>query len=205
MARVNAEGAGKAQQRVRRVVRPIAKQSVEVRARGLRPPARRRSGHPVPEPRQLPRQRVLDAARAAQHQLRRQGRVHGLVEDEVPVPADGHDPHRPRRWRQEPGRPRHGRGRAAPRRAVRHLPGGHAQPRRDAAQGPHRRGAAGVEGRLPDLPGGHHRHPRDPAARRQAAEAAAARARSRSAGRSTSSATAIVATTTWSCARSPTS
>ena len=37
----------------------------------------------------------LMLTRAAQHQLRRQGRVHGLVEDEVPLPGAGHDPDRP--------------------------------------------------------------------------------------------------------------
>ena len=44
-----------------------------------------------------------------QHQLRRQGRVHGLVEDQVPLPGDRHDPDRPLRRRQEPGRARRGR------------------------------------------------------------------------------------------------
>ena len=63
-----------------------------------------------------------------------------------------------------------GRG-AAARRAVRHLPRGHAQPRRPAVQGPHRRRPAGAGGRLPDLPGRHHRHRRDPAAGRQGAQA----------------------------------
>ena len=43
--------------------------------------------------------------------------------------------------------PRGRRRRAAPRRAVRHLPRGHAQPRRPAAQGTHRRGPAGPRGR----------------------------------------------------------
>ena len=37
----------------------------------------------------------LHADGAPPDQLRRQGRVHGLVEDEVPVPGHGHDPDRP--------------------------------------------------------------------------------------------------------------
>ena len=138
---------------------------------------------------------------AAQHQLRRQGRVHGLVEDEVPVPGDGDDPDRPLGRRQEPGRPRRGRGRAAARRAVRHLPGGHAQPRRLPLQGPHRRRPVGDEARLPDLPGRHRRHRRDPATRRQGAQAVPRRARSRSAGRSRPSATATRPTAPSSAAR----
>ncbi len=59
----------------------------------------RRPGDPVPEPRELPRLGVPDAHRAAPDQLRRQGRVHGFVEDQVAVPGDGHDPDRPRRRR----------------------------------------------------------------------------------------------------------
>ena len=73
------------------------------------------------------------------------------------------------------------------RRAVRHLPRGHPQPRRRAAQGPHRRRPAGAEHRLPDLPGRRDRHRRDPAARREGARSCSSRARSASAGRSTSS------------------
>ena len=184
---------------------PIAKRLWKFELEGFDRLPGRGSGDPVPEPRQLPRQRVPDAARAAQHQLRRQGRVHGLVEDQVPVPGDGHDPHRPRRRRQEPGRARRGRGGAAPRRAVRHLPRGHAQPRRHAAQGPHRRGPAGAEGRLPDLSRSASSAPARSSRPTPSCRSCAARARSRSAGRSTSSATAIAATTTWCCARSPTS
>ena len=54
----------------------------------------------------------LMLTRAAQHQLRRQGRVHGLVEDEVRLPGDGHDPDRPLRRREVAGRARR-RGRRA--------------------------------------------------------------------------------------------
>ena len=54
----------------------------------------------------------LMLTRAAQHQLRGQGRVHGFVEDEVPLPGDGDDPDRPFRRRQEPGRARRGRARS---------------------------------------------------------------------------------------------
>ena len=39
----------------------------------------------------------LPARPAPAHHLRGQGRVHGLVEDEVPLPGHGHDPDRPQR------------------------------------------------------------------------------------------------------------
>jgi L-cysteine:1D-myo-inositol 2-amino-2-deoxy-alpha-D-glucopyranoside ligase len=85
---------------------PIATRLWTDRPRGLRAAPPRGSRDPVPQPHQLPRLGVPDAHPAAQHQLRRQGRVHGLVEDQVPVPGDGHDPDRPLRWRQVPGRAR---------------------------------------------------------------------------------------------------
>ena len=68
-------------------------------------------------------------------------------------PAHGHDPHRPLRRREVAVGARHRGGRAAARRAVRHLPRGHAQPRRPPLQGAHRRRPAGPRDRLPDLPG----------------------------------------------------
>ncbi len=145
--------------------------AVDHQPRGLRAPACRGSGDPVPESHQLPRFGLPDADGAAQHQLRRQGRVHGLVEDQVLVPGDGDDPDRPLGRRQEPRRPRSGRGRAAAGRAVRDLSGGHAQPRRLPLPGTHRRRPVGDEARLPDLPGRHRRHRQDPAARRQVAQA----------------------------------
>ncbi len=76
-------------------LRPIAVELWNIEQVGYERLPDRRSGDPVPEPHQLPRLGVPDADRAAQHQLRRQGRVHGLVEDEVPLPGDGHDPDRP--------------------------------------------------------------------------------------------------------------
>ena len=139
--------------------------------RGLRPPADRRPGDPVPEPHLVPRLGVPDAERPAQHQLRRQGRVHGLVEDEVPLPGDGHDPDRPHRRLQVAGGALGRRSGAAPRRAVRHLPRGHTQPRRRAAPGPHRRGPAGPRGRRARSSRSASRAPTHPAARRQGAEA----------------------------------
>ena len=80
----------------------------------------------------------LMLSRAAQHQLRRQGRVHGLVEDEVPVPGDGHDPDRPLGRRQE-RRPRS----RPPRRCCGAASCSASSPRAPAAatapaQGPHR-------------------------------------------------------------------
>ena len=86
--------------------------AVDDRPDRVRPPARRRPGDPVPEPHLVPRLGVPDAHRAAQHQLRRQGRVHGLVEDEAHLPGDGDDPDRPRRRRQVAVGARH-RGRRA--------------------------------------------------------------------------------------------
>ena len=159
----------------------------------------------VPEPRQLPRQRVPDAQRAAQHQLRRQGRVHGFVEDEVPLSGDGDDPHRPRRWQQEPGRARHRRARPAPRRAVRHLPRGHPQPRRLPVQGPYGRGPAGDEGRLPDLPGRRRRHAARSSRPTRSCRSCASRARSRSAADQGRALPQPRPTSTSCCARSPTS
>ena len=79
---------------------PVARRLWHIDIDGLRAPARRRPGDPVPEPHLVPRFGVPDAHRAAQHQLRRQGRVHGLVEDEVHLPGDGHDPDRPLGRRQ---------------------------------------------------------------------------------------------------------
>ena len=115
----------------------------------------------------------------------------------LPVPGDGHDPDRPVGWQQEPGGARRRRAGAAARRAVRHLPRGHPQPRRLPLQGPHRGRPTGDADRVPDLPGRDHRHRRDPAARRQVPEAAAASARSRSAGRSGPSATPAAGPSTW--------
>ena len=164
-------GAGVAQRRIARHRRSGGPSAVDHQPRGVRAPPCRGSGDPVPESRQLPRFGLLDVDRAAQHQLRRQGRVHGLVEDQVLVPRDGNDPDRPFRRRQEPGRPRGRRGRVAARRAVRDLSGGHAQPRRLPVPGTHRRRPVGDEARLPDLPGRHRRHRSDPTAGRQVAQA----------------------------------
>ena len=169
---MHAEGAGKAQQRVRRVVRPVSNRLWKFDLEGFdRLPA---EGPAILCPNHVS---FLDSAFLMLHVSRNISFV-GKAEymdswkTKYLFPDDGHDPDRSRRRRQEPGGARHRRGGAAPRRAVRHLPRGHPQPRRRTAQGPHRRGPAGAEGRLPDLPGRHHRHPRDPTARRQGAEAA---------------------------------
>ena len=72
----------------------------------------------------------------------------------------------------------------APRRIVRHLPRGHAQPDRHLVQGAHRGGPTGDEDRLSDLPGRRHRHRQDPTARREGTEVVHRLSRSRSADRS---------------------
>ena len=167
-------------------------------------PRRRARPSSAPTTPRLPRL-VLPAARAAPaHHLRRQGRVHGLLEDEAHLPGPGHDPDRPRRRRRRRAGARRRRARARARRAVRHLPRGHAQPRRRAAPGPHRRRPAWRCAPVPDHPGRHRRHPRDPAARRQAAEAVQAVHDPLRPARSTSSATPTAPTTAWCCARSST-
>ena len=91
-----------------------------------------------PEPHLGPRLVLRAVGAAPAHHLRGQGRVHGRLEDQVPLPGHGHDPDRPLgRQRRERGA-RH-RGRHPRRgRAVRHLPRGHPVARRHAAQGPHR-------------------------------------------------------------------
>ena len=151
--------------------RPACPPSVANRVQGLRAAARRGPGDPLPEPHLVPRFSVPDADRAAQHQLRRQSRVHGFVEDQVPLSRPRHDPDRPLGRCQVAERARGGRRRAQARRAVRHLPGGHAQPRRLPVQGAHGRGTAGAGGRLPDLPGRRRRHRPHPATRRQVPQA----------------------------------
>ena len=66
-----------------------------------------------------------------EHQLRRQGRVHGLLEDEVPLPSDGHDPHRPFRRGCQGRRALDAAGDVLRRGELFGIfPGGHAQPRR---------------------------------------------------------------------------
>ncbi len=89
-------GAGKAQDRTKRIATPIARRLWKFDLRGFDQLARRRSGDPLPEPRELPRFGVLDADAAAPDQLRRQGRVHGFVEDQVPLPGARDDPDRSR-------------------------------------------------------------------------------------------------------------
>ena len=81
----------------------------------------------------------LPARAAPAHHLRRQGRVHGLLEDEVPLPGHRHDPDRPRRRRRRRAGARHRRPGARAGRVLRHLPRGHPGPRRPAPPGPHRR------------------------------------------------------------------
>ena len=159
------------QQRVRRIGRPVAARLWNIELSGYERLPGVGPGDPVPEPHQLPRLRVPDVDRAAQHLLRRQGRVHGLVEDQVPVPGDGHDPDRSFGWRQEHSGARRGRSGAAARRAVRHLPRGDAEPQRQSPQGSHRCGPPGDEARLPDLPGRRDRHRPDPAAGREGSQA----------------------------------
>ena len=158
--------------------------AVEHRARGLRTAARRRPGDPVPEPHQLPRLGVPDADVPRNISFVGKAEYMDSWKTKFLFPAMGMIPIDRSRRSTRPGRARDRGGGAAARRAVRHLPRGHPQPRRAAVQGPHRRGPAGDGGRLPDLPGRHRRHRRDPAARRQGAQAVRARARSRSAARS---------------------
>ena len=133
-------GRGKAQQRVRRVVlarSPSACGTFD--ARGLRPAARRRPGDPVPEPRLLPRLGVPDAARCrgsisfvgkAEYMDSWKTKYLFPAMGMIPIDRGGGDKSQAALDTAE--------ARAAPRRAVRHLPRGHAQPRRHAAQGPHR-------------------------------------------------------------------
>ena len=106
-------GAGPSQDRVRMFGSPIVRRMWNLRLEGFDNIPQ--SGPAILCPNHIS---FLDSAflmltRAPSHQLRRQGRVHGLVEDEVPLPGARHDPHRPRRRGQEHRRPRRGRGRAA--------------------------------------------------------------------------------------------
>ena len=123
----------------------------------------------------------------APHHLRRQGRVPGRLEDQVPVPGDGHDPDRPLRRRRLAAGARRVRQGArvaascsastprAPGRASGKLHKGHTGVARLAL----RTGS-------PDRPGRHRRLARRAAARRQGAPARSARSPSASASRSTS-------------------
>ena len=149
----------------RAVLKPLFGFAWRIEVEGLdRLPADRRRHHGPQPPVGA---RPLRARRhpAPPHHVRRQGRVHGQLEDEVHLPGARHDPDRPvgrvgRRGRAQ----RRGR-RARGRRAVRHLPRGHPLARRQAPQGPHRRGPPGAAHRLPDLPGRPAGHARGAAAR----------------------------------------
>ena len=78
------------------VLAPVFRFAGGHRGRGARERARTGGAIICPEPHLGPRL-VLRAARAAPaDHLRRQGRVHGQLEDQVPVPGHRHDPHRPR-------------------------------------------------------------------------------------------------------------
>ena len=166
---------------------------------------RRRGRHPLPEPRLVSRLGVPHDDGAASHQLRRQGRVHGLVEDEVPLPGDGDDPDRSLGWSFERRGVERGDRRARPRRPVRHLPRGHALAQRLAAQGPHGGRPAGVGHRLPAVPGRRDRHGRHPAARREGARSCSSRRASASGSRSTRATIRSGTATISSTASSPTS
>ena len=104
--------------------------SVRSRARCGTSTSRASSGSPNPGRRSCARTtsrsstRCSSCPRPAQHQLRRQGRVHGLVEDQAPLPGPRHDPDRPLRRREGADRARRRRRRAAAGRAVRDLPEG---------------------------------------------------------------------------------
>ena len=90
-------------------------------------------------------------------------------------------------------------------RAVRHLPRGHPQPRRQAPQGPHRRRPAGPAHRGAARARRHRRHPRDPAARGQAPQPVPpVRGAHRPAHRPAALPRGRGATTGWCCASSPT-
>ena len=147
------------------VLDPLFAFAVAHRGRGTRPPARRRAAPSCAPTTRSSTASFLAIVAAAAHHLRGQGRVHGRLEDEVPLPGAGHDPDRPRRrLGGQPGARRR-RPRARRRRAVRHLPRGHPLARRQAPQGPHRRGPPGHAHRLPDHPGRPAGHPRGAAAR----------------------------------------
>ncbi len=127
---VSTEGAGKAQERVRRVARPVANRLWTFELEGFdRLPA---EGPAILCPNHVS---FLDSAFLMLHVPRNISFV-GKAEymdswkTKYLFPWMGMIPDRSRRRRQEPGGARHGRGSAAPRRAVRHLSGGHPQPRR---------------------------------------------------------------------------
>ena len=168
---------------------------------GVRSLARRGACDPVPEPHLLPRFGVPHAERAAQHQLRRQGRVHELVEDEVRVPDARHDPHRSVRRQQGEGRARRRRGGPRPGRAVRDLPGRE----RAAATGRFTRGAPGPPA-WPSTSGARSsrsasRAPPTSSRLTPSCRSCSARAASRSAGRCGRIATGTGPTSTSPCAR----
>ncbi len=143
---------------------------------------------------------------ASPDHLRRQGRVHGRLEDQVPVPGHGHDPDRPIRGRLGPATrsiaaasecSRRASSSASTRRApapataacTRATPASPASPCAPAARSS-RSGSSASTG--------------DPAARCQAAQPLPAGAHPLRATRSTSTRYPTGRTTGWCCARSPT-
>ena len=113
---VKATGAGDARPSARSADHCAVRQvGVGHRAARFRTAARRGPRDPVSEPHLLSRLGIPDALGAAQHQLRRQGRVHDVLEDEVPVSDPRDDPDRSFRRLESRPRPRGSCGRTAPR------------------------------------------------------------------------------------------
>ena len=77
---------------------PMLPGSIPPRARARR----RRPGHLLPQPHLGDRLVLPAAGPAPADHLRGQGRVHGLLEDQVPLPGHGHDPDRPQRGQRQP-------------------------------------------------------------------------------------------------------
>ena len=121
----------------------------------------------MPQPHLGARLVLRPRAAAAPRHLRRQGRVHGQLEDQAHLPGAGHDPDRPGgRRRRRTGAERRRAG-AAQGGAVRDLPRGHPQPRRPALPGPPRPRPPRPAGRGADHPDRDRRRPRGHAPRCQ--------------------------------------
>ena len=140
----------------RAVLTPIFKFSWRVYTTGLEHLPCGPGGH-LPQPR-LRARLVLPAPRPAPaHHLRGQGGVPRRLEDPLPLPRHGDDPHRPQGWIGGPGGARHGRT-CSSRASCSAYIEGHEGPRRAAPPGPHGRRPSRSPHRRPDRPrrdGGH--------------------------------------------------